>query len=112
MDTINILIGFPNLFCAVLFIVLAIPLKNSKIKMNRLYGVRISKSFESEENWYKINGYGAQRMMIWAILLIAVGVISFFIPFNTNLFLISVFGIAPLIILIPVIEVFSYARKL
>ena len=112
MDTINILIGFSNLFCASLFIVLAIPLKNGKIKMNRLYGVRIPKSFESEENWYKINRYGAQRMMIWAIPLIAVGFVSFFIPFNTNLFLISVFGFAPMLILIPVIEVFSYARKL
>ena len=112
MDTINIIIGFSNLFCAVLFIVLAIPLKNGKIKMNRLYGVRIPKSFDSEENWYKINKYGAERMIIWAIPLIAIGFISFFITFYRNVLLISVFSAAPLIILIPVIEVFFYAKRL
>jgi hypothetical protein len=40
MDTINILVGVSYLFCAVLFIVLAISLKNGKIKMNMLYRVR------------------------------------------------------------------------
>jgi len=50
--------------------------------------------------------------MVWAIPLIAVGFVSFFIPFYKNLLIISVFSIAPLIILIPVVEVFSYAKRL
>ena len=29
--------------------------------MNHLYGIRIKKSFESEDSWYKINEYGGKQ---------------------------------------------------
>ena len=57
---INVVVGFSNFFVGFIMIFLSIPLKNGSIKMNKLYGFRFSKSFESDENWYKINKCGAK----------------------------------------------------
>ena len=43
--------------------------------------MRIHKAFESKENWYKINCFGAKQWIIFSILMIHIGVISFFILF-------------------------------
>jgi uncharacterized membrane protein len=51
-----------------LLIVVAIPLVRGKVPMNRWYGIRIRRAFESEQNWYEIHRYGGQ-------LLVAVGVV-------------------------------------
>ncbi len=59
-----------NLYCAVLFIAISVPLVFRKIPMNHFYGFRIKKAFMSDELWYDINAYGG-RQMIWA----AVGMI-------------------------------------
>jgi hypothetical protein len=93
-------------------IILAIPLKKGMIKMNWLYGFRFKKSFESDENWYKINEYGARRFIFWAVPLLIIGGLSFVIPFGGNEPLILLFAFAPLIVLIPAIESYLYAKNL
>jgi len=50
VDDVNSYIGISNIFCAFLMILLSLPLKYGKIKMNKVYGVRIQKSFKSEKN--------------------------------------------------------------
>lgn len=112
METINIVLGISNLTCGLLVILLSIPLKKGSIKMNKFYGFRISKSFESEENWYKINKYGAERFLFWSIPMLAIGTIAFFIPFNEYSVVFWIFLLAPLIIFIPVIETLQYAKNL
>lgn len=112
MSEINIILGLSNVITAIIMILVVIPLKNGSIKMNQIYGMRISKAFESDENWYKINKYGANRFIIWTIPLFIIGLITFFIPFNNNGILIPIFALAPLIIIIPTVETYIYAKKL
>ena len=108
---INILLGFSNIFIGLIMIILAIPLKKGKIKMNWWYGFRFSESFTSDEKWFKINEYGANRFMIWAIPLILFGIIAFSIPFN-NIVLILFFSFLPMIVLIPAFECYRFSKNL
>jgi len=81
--------------------------------MNPLYGVRIKKAFESEENWYKINKYGGRRLIFWSIVLICICIASLFFEISEDSILFIAFSLAPVIVLIPcLIEIFIYARKL
>ena len=46
-------------------ILLGYPLTMRQVKMNPWVGIRFSKAFYSEENWYQINAYGGKVFMIW-----------------------------------------------
>ena len=114
---INIIVGISNLGLAVLIIVLAIPLIQRKVKMNRIYGVRIKKAFESEENWYKINAYGGRRLVAAGIALAVLGVATFFLPLGSmehpNNTMLMVASLAPVIVIIPCLaQTLLYAKKL
>jgi len=96
-----------------LLIAISIPLAQGSIKMNPLYGVRIKKAFESEENWYKLNKYGGRRLIFWSIVLICISIASLFFEISENSILFVVFSLAPDIVLIPcLIEIFIFAKKL
>ncbi len=112
MYQVNLIIGFTNIIVGLILIALFTPLKRGKVKMNKFYGIKIKKSFESEKNWYDINKYGANRFIIWSIPLIIIGVFTFFIPLYENSIQFWIFLFAPLIIIIPLIEVLNYAKKL
>lgn len=112
MDISNIILGISHISAALLIIVLSIPLVQQKVKMNKVYGVRFKKAFESDENWYKINMYGGRQLILWSIFLIVFGIITFFLPLKGNTFLIIVDAFAPCVIVIPVITSWVYARKL
>ena len=113
---INIIFGLLNIITALLFIGISLSLVNHKIKMNHLYGVRIKKSFESDDNWYRINAYGGKQLIIWFIPMIFAGLICFIVPIsdtNRNL-LTFVLGVGPmtLCVAIAVIKMHIYARNL
>lgn len=112
MALLNIVIGTANIVISLLYIVLSIPMIRGSVKMNGIYGARFSKSFESEENWYKINKYTGKRMVIWSIPLFLIGVASFFIPMEENSVISIVLSFAPLIVVIPAIEGFIYSNRL
>lgn len=80
--------------------------------MNRLYGIRFHKSFESQECWYKINRYGAKRIVIWSIPIMIIGIIALFVPLQGRGLKEILFALAPCLILIAVIESYLYARRL
>ena len=79
MSSINIHLGVTLIFCGLLFIGINIPLYKGSIKMNYWYGFRIGKAFDSEQNWYDINKYGAKRLMIWSVPIIITGIIYLFL---------------------------------
>jgi uncharacterized membrane protein len=106
----NIVIALVNLFCGLLYIGLAIPLYKEKVEMNYLYGVRFTKSYKSDENWYKINKYGAKRMIFWSIPLIGIGLVLLFLPPLSEQAL-AILSFAPLIVLIPAFQSYLYSRK-
>lgn len=70
MNTINIVSGMINISRGLLFIMISIPLAKQKIAMNKFYGFRFKKAFDSDEHWYRINTYGGKLLILWSILLI------------------------------------------
>jgi len=112
MDFTSITLGISNISVAALFIVLSIPLVKGKVPMNKMYGVRIKKAFDSEENWYKINAYGGKQLILWSVPLMLLGIATFFIPLEGNGPMISAVACAPLIVLVPAVMSWTYAKKM
>ncbi|OIU68547.1 SdpI family protein [Rossellomorea aquimaris] len=101
-----------NIAVALLLIGLNIPLLKGKIKMNHFYGMRIGKSFESDEMWYKINKFGARLFILWSIPMLIVGIVSIFLdPFSEPISVFLTF-MPCLIIIIPTIQVLLYSNRL
>ncbi|MEZ4599025.1 MAG: SdpI family protein [Syntrophotaleaceae bacterium] len=113
MET-NIAIATINIFCGILFIAISVPLMNRKIKMNNLYGFRISKAFESEKNWFDINEYGAKQLIIWSLPIIVIGIICFFIPTDEHPAFPAVLGAGPATVFsfIAIVKTARYAKNL
>jgi hypothetical protein len=111
MTNTNVIIGLSNIFVGVLTIAVCIPLLKDKIEMNRWYGIRFERSFESKENWYKINRYGAQRIIYWSVIIVVIGILTFFIPVGSGGFLPIIISCAPIILIIPTIESWLFAKK-
>jgi len=94
-------------------IVVCIPLLKGKIGMNYWYGIRIRKAFQSEENWYTINRYGAQRMILWSTVPIVIGIVTLFFPVGDLVsFLLVIFVPVIFICIMPLIEILRFAKKL
>jgi hypothetical protein len=102
----------------IFIILMCIPFRRCKIGPNAFVGFRIQKAFESDELWYKINKYGAERMSRWAAALVILGPISALIPFNQSgsllaAVLLALLGLLPSVfLLIPVVQTVRYASKL
>ena len=111
MTPINLILGSLIIFSAVVVILLARPLLKGEVKMNRLYGVRMAKSFESDEAWYAMNRFGAQRMIFWARIMIGVGLVAFFVPMTSPAVVVA-FSLAPLLFCIPCLEAYRYGKTL
>lgn len=79
--------------------------------MNRWHGMRIPKSFKSEENWYKINEYGGKIFIYWSIAILLIGIISLFLP-PLGEKGITVLSLVPFLVIIATIQLFIYSRKI
>ena len=112
MNNAALALGLSLMFSAVLMILLAIPLLKRKIPMNRWYGARFKKSFESDENWYRINAYGAKQLIIWSIPLLIIGLVAIFLPLEGNARLFNAIAFSPLLVCVPCLVSYRYARKL
>lgn len=112
MDPVALTIGTSWTLTGVILVALCIPLVRGHIPRNSWYGIRLPQSFASDDAWYAINRFGAKRMIVWAIPLILVGLVSFFLPLKAHTNLTLFMGFAPLIfVLIPVFESWRFARK-
>jgi hypothetical protein len=114
--TPNILLALINLGSALLIIAAAIPLVMGKVGMNRVYGVRIRKSFESERNWYAINAYGGRQLIAWSLPLLLAGIASLFLPIdehNKDL-MAMLLGVGPILLCVvgATVSTLRFARKL
>lgn len=61
----------------VLLAAVALPLILGKVPMNRWYGVRVPRAFESPEKWYAINRVGGLWLLADAGVLILGGALMF-----------------------------------
>ncbi|OPY00132.1 MAG: hypothetical protein A4E58_00172 [Syntrophorhabdus sp. PtaB.Bin006] len=112
METGTVIPAVSNIFFGILIIVFSIPLMKNKIGMNHWYGIRFRESFESADNWYKINRYGAGRMVRYSIVIIAVSIMALFVPLPGGRILQLALACVPFLMVIPAIESWLYAKKL
>lgn len=99
-------------FCGALFVLIDLPLLFDLVPMNRWYGVRIPKSYSSDENWYKLNRFGAKCLIGWSVVPIGAGVANLIVPFVTEdrAWLVAVIVMVP--VLAALAQILVYARKL
>jgi hypothetical protein len=106
-------IGVSPLAVATLVGLLCIPLLRGRIPRNRLYGMRFAKSFESEENWLRINRYGARRFVLWSAVLFTTGLAIILVPLSESNGALLLSALAPAIVYVwAAIETHRYARQL
>ena len=79
MQIEHLFFGIVYILCGLAFIFVSIPLVQRKIPMNRRYGFRFTKSFASDDNWYRINAYGGRQLIRWSVVLIITGVATLLI---------------------------------
>lgn len=109
MEPVNLKTAVTLVCLGFILIAVSIPVYLGKIKMNCYYGYRIRKAFESEENWYTINRYGAKALMCWSVIIMAIGIVCLYIepqPVPT------VAKLTFLSVIVPIIQTFRYARRL
>jgi len=109
MWTINEKTFITLTFLGVIIILIAIPLYIGKVKMNGVYGFRIRKAFESEQNWYRINRYGAGALMLWAVVLMVVGIICLFVQPQYAL---NTARVGFISIVIPIMLTIAFGKRL
>jgi hypothetical protein len=110
MTSLSLILGGSHIFIALVTTLLSIPLVRGEMPMNSYYGVRFKKSYESNENWYKINKYGGKQLLMWSMVLAFLGIVTIFLPVDQNNFFPGL--LAPLIILVPAVTSYMYAQKL
>lgn len=80
MDHPVLTAGLTNIGCGLLFIIISLPLVRRKVPMNRLYGFRFRRAFESESLWLRINAYGGRQFIIWSVVMTGVGLGCLWLP--------------------------------
>jgi len=109
MNSVNVKTAITLIGLGVVIIAVSIPLYLNKIKMNRAYGFRIRKAFESEDNWYRINRYGAKALIYWSVVSIIMGIVCLFIHPQHVLTVAKVCFIS---LLVPIVQTLYYARQI
>ena len=107
----HVFIGISHIIAGVIIILVCIPLIRGSVKMNTSYGIRFRQSYASEKAWYAINRYGGIQFVIFSALLVLIGILLLCIPVRTGslAFWLSLF--APLIMLVPAVTAFIFARQ-
>jgi hypothetical protein len=109
MATVNVKTAVTLVCLGLILIAVSIPLYLGRIKRNPVYGFRIRKAFESEENWYLINRHGAKARMDWSLVIMAIGIACLYVEPRHVL---TVAKIGFLSSLAPTVQTLYYARRL
>jgi uncharacterized membrane protein len=112
MDNAGLIVGTTNVAVGILIYALCVPLAKGKVKRNNWYGIRIPKSMESDENWYRINKYAAYAMYPWAVATILVGLVTLFLDIDANRPVAIIVSVFPVSVVIPVIRTYLWSRDL
>ena len=97
-----------NLIVATLVGALAVPLIRRRVKMNDVYGVRIPRAFESDEQWYRINEYGGRRLLAWSVVIALLGIVALFVRDERVLVALA---LAPLLYLVACVDAWRYSKR-
>ncbi len=74
MNTGVVIIAIINMCLGAFFIAFSIPFLRGKIHKNAWYGFRVGA--KTEEEWQRINVFGAQRFIVWSKWLIGIALLS------------------------------------
>ncbi len=113
--TIRTIFALTDVISGVVLIAISLPILFNKIPPNYLYGVRTPKAFLSDENWYLINRNGAKCFISWALVLVVLGGLKFFVPWDEMQgagALIWMFGPILLCTVAPLVQVLVYSWRL
>lgn len=108
MESVNEKTAITLVCLGIIVILVCVPLFRCKVKMNSFYGIRIRKAFESEENWYMINRYGAKVLMWWAVFIMIIGIVCLYIEPQSVL---TTAKIAFISILVPIVQILYFAKR-
>lgn len=114
MGILPFIAAITDITLAFLLVGISLPLVHGHIPMNKAYGIRFAKSFESEEQWFKINRYGGKQIIIWSIPIAVVGLATLIFPMlATGLIrFLLVACIVPMVcVLIAVVTSYRFAKK-
>jgi len=90
----------------------SIPLILRRIPMNGFYGVRIPKSFVSDDNWYAINAYGGRFLALAGAIISVIGLIIRFRPLTGEAAIVVAAVVPAIILVLSIIPVLMFARHL
>lgn len=108
--TARLVIGAANILTALLVIMLAIPLVRGRIAPNRLYGIRLKRTFASGEAWYAINRWGGIELVRWSFAVAAIGVVVLAMPSAVATWKQIGLSAAPLLYLIGCWRIYRFAQ--
>jgi hypothetical protein len=112
MDAVAIAVGTGWTLGSLIITAASVPLVRGRVPRNRIYGIRLSQSFKSDEAWYEINRFGGKRLIAWAIPLLAIGLACLFLRLQGHPLLTLVLGFGPLLFLvIPAVQTWRFARR-
>lgn len=108
----NLLMGLTYLAVAVVLIGLNLPLAWRKVPRNRWYGFRLGIAMKDDAAWYRINAYGARRLIAWCVLLGLIGAVSAVYALEGGEALLCwCLPWMPLVLLIPCLQAWLFAMK-
>ena len=107
----RLVIAGANLLTALVVIALAVPLIRGKVSPNRLYGVRLRKSFESEDAWYEVNRWGGIELIRWSWAVAAIGLVVLLLPEPGDAWIQIGLSAAPLLYMIGCWRIYRYTQR-
>ncbi|MGE0640802.1 MAG: SdpI family protein [Thermoanaerobaculia bacterium] len=112
MSDLGMILGLGFASTGLLLTGLSVPLILKRVSMNPLYGIRIAKAYESESNWYAINSYGGRVLALVGAAVFLLGLCLFAWPPTSNLVAILVSFAPVLLVLLGVVPILRFARRL
>ena len=114
MDSTNDMqwVGLAIALAGFVVIGISIPLIRRRIPMNGYYGVRLPKSFVSNDNWYAINAYGGKILALAGAIIAIIGLIIRLRPPTSETSMVVAALIPAIVLVLSIIPVLMFARHL
>ena len=103
------------LFLGCLFIGVAVPLIQGRVKPNPWYGFRVPKTLNDPDTWYAVNAYFGRRFAVLGLAIVVAGValspLGLIPHFGSMVYMVVCHGIMIVSLIWVVIDTFRYLRK-
>jgi hypothetical protein len=114
MQAISLIVGLCNVTCGVVFALVGMLLASCRIPRGAWYGLTVPNASSSDRNWEQVNKYGGQRLVVWALALLLLGIVCVLLEFPPPESWMAPIGLLPifLCVMIPILETVAFARGL